>query len=285
MTNLPETEKICAEESAEENTCAEEASRAEETPCEMPNPKTARRRDARELRDAMPAAFRAEASMAICQKLFSMALFGLCDTVFCYSPVGSEVDIRPFIAEALARGKRVALPVCDYESGDMEFYTLGDGTLTENGPMRIPEPIADPARLVTPTQNTMMLVPGLLFDCRGRRIGYGKGMYDRYIRRFPDFLRGSTAIGVAFDAFVSDTPIPHTDYDVNLALVVTERGIRFTRKVEKAAKWEVRQRRPIPLLDRDGNPLPPRKIEFHDAAYVSPNEGKYAPPSAKETKA
>lgn len=223
--------------------------------------------------------------MTICQKLFSMAVFGLCDTVFCYSPVGSEVDIRPFIAEAVARGKRVALPVCNYESGEMEFYTLGDGTLAESGPMRIPEPIADPDRLVTPTSNTLMLVPGLLFDSHGQRIGYGKGMYDRYIRRFPDFLRGSTAVGVSFDMFVSGTPIPHTDYDVNLALVVTERGIRFMRKIEKPPKWEVRRRRPVPLFDHDGNPVQPCKQEFYDAAYVSSDEGKYAPPRAEETKA
>ena len=81
------------------------------------NPKTERRSAARELRDAMPAALRAEASAAICKKILSMATFGLCDTVLCYSPVGSEVDIRPVIAEARARGKRVALPVCDYATG------------------------------------------------------------------------------------------------------------------------------------------------------------------------
>ena len=252
--------------------------------CDAPNPKTERRRAARELRDAMPAALRAEASAAICQKILAMASFGLCDTVFCYSPVGSEVDIRPLIAEARTRGKRVALPVCDYATGEMEFYDIGDGTLTESGPMRIPEPVPDPARRLTPTVGTLMLIPGLLFDRRGRRIGYGKGMYDRYIRRFPDFLRGSTAVGVTFSALLSDTPIPYTDFDVNLALVVTERGLVFTRRIEKAPKWEVRHRRHVPLLDRDGNPAKPHVREFYDAAYVSPEEGKYAPPRAKETK-
>ena len=248
------------------------------------NPKTERRRAARDLRDAMPAALRAEASAAICKKIVSMALFGLCDTVFCYSPVGSEVDVRPVIAEARARGKRVALPVCDYATGDMEFYARGDGTRVENGPMHSPEPLPDPARRLTPTVGTLMLVPGLLFDRRGRRIGYGKGMYDRYIRRFPDFLRGSTAVGVSFHALLSDTPIPYTDEDVNLALVVTERGLVFTRKIEKAPKWEVRRRRPVPLVDRNGNPAKPRKREFYDADYIPPDAGKYAPPRAKETK-
>lgn len=267
MTVLTDAEKTCTS-----------------TQSGTPNPKTERRRAARELRDAMPAALRAEASTAICQKILAMASFGLCDTVFCYSPVGSEADIRPLIAEARTRGKRVALPVCDYATGEMEFYDIGDGTLVENGPMRIPEPVPDPARRLTPTVGTLMLVPGLLFDRRGRRIGYGKGMYDRYIRRFPDFLRGSTAIGVTFHALLSDTPIPYTDFDVNLALVVTERGLVFTRRIEKAPKWEVRHRRHVPLLDRDGNPAQLRARKFYDAAYVSPEEGKYAPPRAKETK-
>ena len=271
MTDMTETDMI------ETDLTHKEADAA------APNPKTERRRAARELRDAMPAAMRAEASAAICRKILAMASFGLCDTVFCYSPVGSEVDIRPLCAEALARGKRVALPVCDYARGEMEFYDISGAVLVENGPMRIPEPPADPARRLTPTAGTLMLVPGLLFDRRGRRIGYGKGMYDRYIRRFPDFLRGSTAVGVTYAALLSDTPIPYTDFDVNLALVVTERGLVFTRKIEKPPKWEVRHRRPIPLLDRDGNPAVPRTRAFHDAAYVSPNEGKYAPPRAKET--
>lgn len=235
------------------------------------NPKTERRRAARELRDAMPAALRAEASAAICKKIVSMALFGLCDTVFCYSPVGSEVDVRPVIAAACAHGKRVALPTCDYATSDMEFYALGDGTLVENGPMHIPEPLPDPARRLTPTVGTLMLVPGLLFDRCGRRIGYGKGMYDRYIRRFPDFLRGSTAVGVSFHALLSDTPLPCTDEDVNLALVVTERGLVSARKTEKAPK-------------RDGNPAEPRKCGHDNADSIPSDAGKYAPPRAKETK-
>ena len=247
------------------------------------NPKVERRKAARELRDAMPAAFRLEASLSICQKIVAMASFGLCDTVFCYSPVGSEVDVRPIIAEALRRGKRVALPVCDYETCEMEFYEIADGELLcENGPMKIPEPTPDPARRLTPNAGTLLLVPGLLFDRRGRRIGYGKGMYDRYIRRFPDFLRGSTAVGVTYHALFSDTPIPYTDHDVNLALVVTERGLQFPRKIEKSPKWEVRPRRYVPLVDKEGNPAAPRKREFYDAHYVSPDEGKYQPPRAKD---
>lgn len=247
------------------------------------NPKDERRKAARELRDAMPAAFRLNAALAICQKIVSMASFGLCDTVFGYSPVGSEVDVRPILAEAFRRGKRVALPVCDLASGSMEFYEIADGELLrENGPMKIPEPEPDPARRLTPGTGTLLLVPGLLFDRRGRRIGYGKGMYDRYILRFPDFLRGSTTVGVTYHALYSDTPIPYTDLDVSMALVVTERGLQFTRKIEKPPKWEVRHRRHVPLVDRDGNPAAPRKREFYDANYVSPDEGKYRPPRAKE---
>ena len=266
MTAACDTEKPCA------------------VPTDAPNPKTERRRAARELRDAMPAALRAEASAAICRRILAMASFGLCDTVFCYSPVGSEVDIRPVIAEARARGKRVALPACDYAAGEMEFYDIGSGMLCENGPMHIPEPLPDPAMRLTPTAGTLMLVPGLLFDRRGRRIGYGKGMYDRYIRRFPDFLRGSTAVGVSFAALLSDTPIPYTDFDVNLALVVTEHGLVFTRRIEKAPKWEVRHRRPVPLVDRDGNPVKQQKRAYYSADFVPPDAGKYAPPRAKETK-
>ena len=247
------------------------------------NPKEQRRADAKVLRDMMPPEMRAQQSEEICKKVINMASFGLCDIILCYSPIASEVDVMPIASAALARGKVVGFPVCDKETGDMEFYRVESlDELSNEGVFGIKEPAADESRLITPNSSTMIIMPGLLFDMTGRRIGYGGGYYDSYIRRYNELFHSSMTIGVTYSALLSDTPIPYTDRDISVALVVTEKKVNFVRKIEKAPKREVRKRHYVPLIDADGNPAERRKREFYNANYVSPDEGKYKKPKAKD---
>lgn len=247
------------------------------------NPKVQRRADAKLIRDAMPQELRDANSKSICQKIISMASFGLCDIILCYAPIGSEVDILPVAEAALSRGKTVGFPVCGDEAGDMEFYSVNSlDELCHTGKYgeKIPEVRED--RLITPTAGTMILMPGLLFDKNGRRIGYGGGYYDRYIRRHDTLYYSSMTIGVTYSAFLSDIPIPYSDHDISAALVVTEKKLNFVRRIEKAPKREVRKRHYVPLIDSEGKPVEQKHREFYNANYVSPEEGKYKRPKAKD---
>ena len=245
------------------------------------NPKVQRREDAKLLRDAMPADFRESASISICNRITSMASFGLCDAVLCYCPIGSEVDVLGIAEAALERGKTVGFPVC--RDGEMEFYSVKSlDEITEKNKYGIPEPKASEENLIVPTKTTMIIMPGLLFDKHGKRIGYGGGYYDKYIRRYPDMLHSSMTVGVTYSAFLSDIPIPYTDLDISAALVVTEKKLHFARAIEKAPKWEVRKRHYVPLIDSDGNPIEKKKRDFYNSNYVSPDEGKYKNPKAKD---
>ena len=249
------------------------------------NPKAAHREAARLVRDSMPAEQRAAASEAICRRIAGMASFGLCDTILCYAAIGTEVDPTALAKEALSRGKTVAFPVCAEESGVMEFYAVDSlDELSASGKYSIPTPPVREEKRVIPTESTMILMPGLIFDKNGKRIGYGGGYYDRYIRKYPTLLHSSMTVGITFHAFLSDIPIPYSDHDISAALVVTEKKLHFARKVEKAPKWEVRLRHYVPLLDADGNVIKPKKRDFYQANYVSPEEGKYIQPKAKDVK-
>ncbi len=247
------------------------------------NPKEQRRADAKLLRDMLPSETMAATSAEICKKITNMASFGLCDTILCYSPISSEVDVLDIARAALERGKRVGFPACDKESSDMEFYSVDSlDDLTEDGVFGVREPKKDESRRITPTATTMIIMPGLLFDMHGRRIGYGGGYYDNFIRRYPELFRSSLTIGVTYSAFLSDTPIPYTDRDVSVAIVVTEKKVNFVRKIEKAPKREVRKRHYVPLVDSEGNPISEKKRDFYNANYVSKDEGKYKKPDAKD---
>lgn len=247
------------------------------------NPKVQRRADAKLLRDAMPEEMRKAAAESICKKITTMASFGLCDVILCYAPIGSEVDVLPIAREAFSRGKTVGFPVCDKDTKEMEFYSVTSLDELYDGGMygeKIP-PVA-PERLIAPSASTMILMPGLLFDKRGRRIGYGGGYYDKYIRRNEALFHSSMTVGVTYSAFLSDIPIPYSDHDISAALVVTEKKVNFVRKIEKAPKHEVRKRSYVPLLDASGNPAAHKHKEFYNANYVSPDEGKYQKPKAKD---
>ena len=196
------------------------------------NPKSACRASARRLRDAMPPELRRAASEHISQNIIELEFFHRCDRLFCYYPTAEEADILPVAREALRLGKTVGFPVCDYAAGEMEFYAVDDlFGMTPRGKLNIPEPNPNAARRITPTGRTMILFPGLLFDRAGHRIGYGRGMYDKYVRRFPELLSSAMLTGVCYAALLSDTQIPSAKTDVNMTLIVTEKGLFVPSRV------------------------------------------------------
>lgn len=68
----------------------------------------------------------------------------------------------------------------------------------------------------------IVLVPGVLFDRHGGRLGRGQGYYDRFLRH----LRPATAlVGVTAEALVSPAPLPVDDHDVPMGWLATERGV------------------------------------------------------------
>ena len=103
--------------------------------------------------------------------------------VLAFLPMRSEIDTDPVIRAALAAGKVVAVP--RIEGDDIVFARLSDGW--ESWPTDawgIPEPPRD-AAVVAPAAMAavaaLALVPGLVFDGRGGRLGRGRGYYDRFL--------------------------------------------------------------------------------------------------------
>lgn len=103
-------------------------------------------------------------------------------TIYGYMPYNQEVRTVPMLEQALADGKRVAVPKC-YED-EMRFIYLDDLTQVEKGYAGIPEPIADGP--VADDETALVLMPGLAFDPQGHRIGYGGGFYDRFLAKEPN---------------------------------------------------------------------------------------------------
>ncbi len=103
-------------------------------------------------------------------------------TLYGYLPYNQEVRTVPILEQALRDGKKVAVP--KVYGDEMKFICLDDLTQVAKGYAGIPEPIADGP--VAGDETALVLMPGLAFDPQGRRIGYGGGFYDRFLRREPN---------------------------------------------------------------------------------------------------
>ena len=110
---------------------------------------------------------------------------------------------------------QVVVPRVDFETGEMNSLTFSpDTSLVENA-WNISEPAHEES--VAANQIDMVLVPGLCFDREGHRVGYGKGFYDRFLRRCRyDCVR----VGLSYFEPVDKIDDVH-DGDVRLDAIVT----------------------------------------------------------------
>ena len=158
----------------------------------------------------------------ILERLAGFGIYADAELVLAYVSYGNEVDTRAVIESALASGKRVAAPRVSFHKHKMDFYEIGGmDDLTEGF-----KGILEPKRGVSPSLGTadllgsVCLVPGLVFDAAGHRIGYGGGYYDRFLQFYP-----GDKIALARSTQVSSNPLPTEPCDVPVDFIVTDSGV------------------------------------------------------------
>ncbi len=153
-------------------------------------------------------------SHAICQRIQSMEVFQQAEALYAYMDCKGEASVRELMEEAFRQGKRVAVP--KVEGREMKFYYIQSFEECEPGYFGIPEPVTGRE---ASDEDALMIMPGVAFDGRRHRVGYGKGFYDRYLSRH----RKHATIAAALDFQIVDE-IPADEYDILPQKVVT--GLR-----------------------------------------------------------
>lgn len=149
-------------------------------------------------------------SERICGKVLASAWWQEADTLLLYYPLADEVDVRPLIRDAYARGRRVLLPVCVGDELELRVYE-GEGSLAE-GAFGIMEPTGPAFAAAHYPEIQLALVPGMAFDGMGHRLGRGRGYYDRLLPR----LAAARLTGICFPfQFLGEVPADVHDIAVD----------------------------------------------------------------------
>ncbi len=169
-------------------------------------------------RGSLPRAAVVARSAALCERLLASEELGRARHVALFWPIErfNEVDLRSVDAALRERAVVLAYPCIPVETREMTFRRVNDPSelsLCELGFMAPPEsaPVVEPLDVV--------VVPGLAFDPRGYRIGYGGGFYDQALARVRP---PAIALGVAFD-FQLAADVPFSERDVPVDIVMTDR--------------------------------------------------------------
>jgi 5-formyltetrahydrofolate cyclo-ligase len=147
--------------------------------------------------------------------------FQAADKILIYLSKEGEVSTDSLLDRAFELGKRVCVPVVDKKNEELNISELpGPQTRFRLGAFGVREPEEADLNFVSPDQIDLVVTPGLAFDRRGGRIGYGKGYYDRLLSRLGSHI---PRIALAFDFQVLDA-VPQDENDVRVNAIITEKS-------------------------------------------------------------
>lgn len=173
------------------------------------------RRRLRARRDQVEQGEAEAASVAICDHLSRRWSAPRVSHLAGYAALGREIDVRLYLERSLKAGVSIYLPRVT-GPGQMEFCEVRDFDELEPGAFGIDEP-RGPS--VDSEMIEIFLVPGLAFDTKGGRLGFGKGFYDRALPPSGE----AKLVGVCYQwQLVEEVPVE--THDRSMDAVVTEDG-------------------------------------------------------------
>ncbi|ACL06074.1 5-formyltetrahydrofolate cyclo-ligase [Desulfatibacillum aliphaticivorans] len=176
------------------------------------------------IREGMDSVEYEKKSSAIQESLLDFANFQESKTILLYSPFRKEPDSTGVIKESFSMGKVVLLPVVHPKRQEFITFKIDnlEGDMRDgSGGKREPDPkICKPVPL---RFIELAIIPGVAFDERGGRVGYGEGYYDKLIPLLPATTR---KVAIAFEnQLVSQVPMEAHDKFVDI--IITEERVIY----------------------------------------------------------
>jgi 5-formyltetrahydrofolate cyclo-ligase len=180
------------------------------------------RRSIRAVRRGLSEAARLAHSRRVWERVAALPCYQHARVVLGYMAFDHEVLTDGLMQQTMASGKQLVLPMVLGDRQEMALYVIEDlGCDVAPGYRGILEPQPQRTRAVAPETLELALIPGVAFDLRGGRLGFGTGFYDRLLSRLP---QGIPTVGLAFD-FQVIPRLPFQPHDMLLEAIVTEHRI------------------------------------------------------------
>ena len=180
------------------------------------------------LRSGLSSDTRSEKSRIISKNFIDSPFFRDSSVIALYNSYNDEVDLKPIYLECIKSNKTVLLPRIDGKH--LSFHKVESLYKLEKNKFGIPEPqsTADKIRL---EEIDIFLLPGLVFDPNGNRIGSGMGYYDRSLKS----ISSNKLIGICYNFQIVDE-VPSFKHDKILNFLISEDGVwdcKSKREVKK----------------------------------------------------
>ncbi len=138
-----------------------------------------------------------------------------------YNDFKNEVRTDLLIKYLCQNNREVYLPKCDISTKTFVPVRYTDKNNMQTNIYGIYEPADD---FSLPSQIECAIVPGVAFDIKGNRIGFGAGYYDKYFSINTHIFK----IGLCYEFQLLDE-ICADDYDIPMDAVITEKRIIYTK--------------------------------------------------------
>lgn len=151
------------------------------------------------------------------QKVIESKEYNKADSIFIFVSYESEVDTHRIIKRALKDGKNICVPKVISKEDGMVAVGIHDFNELKNGAYGILEP-ENIKYKVEESSIDLCYIPGIAFDKKGGRVGYGGGYYDRF---FEKLRKGSKKIALAYKFQILDE-VPMEEHDMFIDGIISD---------------------------------------------------------------
>lgn len=160
---------------------------------------------------------KAELTKRIHANLFNSEIWKQAQVIGITLSTDIEWDTYAIIDQAWRENKDVYVPITDEVAHTMRYCLIHSFNDLQLGAYNLYEPCHQDVKYQCDKQAIdLMIVPGVVFDQRGYRIGFGKGYFDRFLS---DYQHHTVSI-LAESQLIEEIPI--NAYDISVDYLVTE---------------------------------------------------------------